>query len=180
MAVLEIHKFPDKILTQMAGEITNIDGRVAGLLNSMVDTMYAAKGIGLAAPQVAVLDRALVMDIDTDNRGKKLMKLVNPVVSEASGEITTEEGCLSVVNYTAEVTRPSKILVKAWTTDHKEVEFEFEDLEAVCIQHEIDHLDGMLFIDKISKLKREMYRNRLKKMARHGPDEPDKDDVPRI
>lgn len=179
MAVLEIQKFPARILTQLAGEITNIDGRIAGLLNSMVDTMYAAKGIGLAAPQIGALERALVMDIDSENRGKKLVKLINPVVAEFSGEITTEEGCLSVVNYTAEVTRPSKILVKAWTTDDKEVELELEDLEAVCVQHEIDHLDGTLFIDKISKLKREMYRNRLKKMARPGL-EPSRNDVPRI
>ena len=179
MAVLEIHKFPARILTKLADEITNIDGRIAGLLNSMVDTMYAAKGIGLAAPQIGALERALVMDIDSENRGKKLVKLINPVVAEFSGEITTEEGCLSVVNYTAEVTRPSKILVKAWTTDDKEVELELEDLEAVCVQHEIDHLDGMLFIDKISKLKREMYRNRLKKMARPGP-APSRNDVPRI
>ncbi len=179
MAVLEIHKFPARILTKPADEITNIDGRIAGLLNSMVDTMYAAKGIGLAAPQIGALERALVMDIDSENRGKKLVKLINPVVAEFSGKITTEEGCLSVVNYTAEVTRPSKILVKAWTTDDKEVELELEDLEAVCVQHEIDHLDGMLFIDKISKLKREMYRNRLKKMARPGP-EPSRNDVPRI
>ena len=179
MAVLEIQKFPARILTKLAGEITNIDGRIAGLLNSMVDTMYAAKGIGLAAPQIGALERALVMDIDSENRGKKLVKLINPVVAEFSGEITTEEGCLSVVNYTAEVTRPSKILVKAWTTDDKEVELELEDLEAVCVQHEIDHLDGTLFIDKISKLTREMYRNRLKKMARPGP-EPSRNDVPRI
>ncbi len=179
MAVLEIQKFPARILTKPADEITNIDGRIAGLLNSMVDTMYAAKGIGLAAPQIGALERALVMDIDSENRGKKLVKLINPVVAEFSGKITTEEGCLSVVNYTAEVTRPSKILVKAWTTDDKEVELELEDLEAVCVQHEIDHLDGMLFIDKISKLKREMYRNRLKKMARPGL-EPSRNDVPRI
>ena len=180
MAVLEIHKFPDKILTQVATEITDIDGRVAGLLNSMVDTMYGAKGIGLAAPQVGMLERALVMDTDADNRGKRLIKLVNPVITEASGEITTEEGCLSVVNYTAEVTRPSKILLTGWTTGHKEIEMEFEDLEAVCIQHEIDHLEGTLFIDKISKLRREIYRNRVKKMARQEPVWPDRDDVPRI
>ena len=180
MAILEIHKFPDKVLTQVATEIADIDGRVAGLLNSMVDTMYGAKGIGLAAPQVGMLERALVMDTDADNRGKRLIKLVNPVITEASGEITTEEGCLSVVNYTAEVTRPSKILLTGWTTDHKEIEMEFEDLEAVCIQHEIDHLEGTLFIDKISKLRREIYRNRVKKMARQEPVWPDRDDVPRI
>ena len=178
--MLEIHRFPDRILSKTAAQVENIDGRMAGLLNSMVDTMFAANGIGLAAPQVGRLQRAIVMDHDTDNRGKNLIKLINPVIVEASGEITTEEGCLSVVNYTAMVTRASKILLKGWTPDEKEHELEYEGLQAVCIQHEIDHLEGKLFIDQISRLKRDMYRKRILKAAKTDTTASRGDKVPRI
>jgi peptide deformylase len=180
VAILEIHKYPDPILKKSCPEVAEIDGRVAGFLNSMVDTMYAARGIGLAAPQVGLLERALVMDTDTDNRGKELLKIINPIITESSGEITTEEGCLSVVNYTAEVTRAAKILVKGWTSDHKEIELELEGLQAVCVQHEIDHLDGTLFVDLISKLKRDLYRKRLRKLAKTGGPTSGNDDIPQI
>ncbi len=168
MAVVEIKKFPDPVLKKQAKAVAEIDGRIAGLLNNMVDTMYTANGIGLAAPQVGVLERAIVVDTDTSDRGRKLVKIINPEVVEASGEITIEEGCLSVVNFTAEITRPRKILVKGWTVDQQEVSLEFEDIDAVCIQHEIDHLEGTLLVDHISRLKREMYRKRLKKQGSGG------------
>jgi peptide deformylase len=168
VSVLEIKKYPDAILKKHAKSVERIDGRIAGLLNNMVDTMYIANGIGLAAPQVGVLERAIVIDTDTDNRGKKLVKMINPEVVEASGEITIEEGCLSVVNFTAEVTRPRKILVRGWSVDQKELEMEFEDIDAVCIQHEIDHLEGTLLVDHISRLKRDLYRKRLKKQDPGG------------
>jgi peptide deformylase len=168
VSVLEIKKYPDAILKKHAKNVERIDGRIAGLLNNMVDTMYIANGIGLAAPQVGVLERAIVIDTDADNRGKKLVKLINPQVVEASGEITIEEGCLSVVNFTAEVTRPRKILVRGWSVDQKELEMEFEDIDAVCIQHEIDHLEGTLLVDHISRLKRDLYRKRLKKQDSGG------------
>ena len=161
--MLEIRRFPDPVLQKKAREVTNIDGRVAGLLNSMVDTMYAANGVGLAAPQVGASQRALVMDTDAENRGRELMKLLNPAIVESSGEITWEEGCLSLVNLTVEMTRAERVLVRAWTLDQREVEFEAEGLAAVCIQHEIDHLDGTLLVDHLSRLKRDMYRKRLKK-----------------
>lgn len=163
MSILEVRKFPDPILARHATEVRDINGRIAGMLNSMVDTMYVARGIGLAAPQVGVLERALVVDTDPDNRGRKLIKIINPVIAEASGEITYEEGCLSIVNFTAEVQRAQRVLVKGWSVDQKEIEIEAEDLEAVCLQHEIDHLEGKLLTDRISRLKREMYRKRLKR-----------------
>jgi peptide deformylase len=179
VSVLEIYKYPDPVLTKKAREIKQIDGRTAGMLHSMVDTMYAANGIGLAAPQIGVSERAIVVDTDPDNRGKHLVKVLNPVIVEAQGEITWEEGCLSVVNVTAEVTRAQKILMKGWTIDQQEIEIEAEDLAAVCIQHEIDHLEGTLLIHHISKLKRDMYRKRLKKAG--GPDElPARNGVPHI
>lgn len=172
MSVLSIHRFPDRVLKQTATDITRIDGRVAGLMNNMVDTMYAANGVGLAAPQVGILERAIVIDPDSENRGKRLMKIINPEIVESEGEITWEEGCLSVVNYTAEVQRARRVLVRGWSVDHKEVEIEAEELAAVCLQHEIDHLDGTLFIDHISRLKRELYRKRLKKAAKDGDTRP--------
>lgn len=173
--ILQIRRFPDSILSKHATAIDAIDGRVAGLLNSMVDTMYAANGIGLAAPQVGVLERALVIDTDPDHRGKRLIKIINPVIAEASGEISWEEGCLSVVSFTAEIKRARHVLVRGWTVEQKEIEIEAEDLQAVCLQHEIDHLEGVLLTDQISKLKRDLYRKRLKRglldsgEARGGP-----------
>ena len=168
MSILEIRKFPSRVLTQKATPVRQINGRTARMLNDMVDTMYSANGIGLAAPQIGILERAIVIDPDSESRGKNLLKILNPVIVESSGSVVWEEGCLSVVNYTAEVTRARHILVRGWTIDQKEVEVEASDLEAVCLQHEIDHLEGTLFIDHISRLKRELYRKRLKK---HGIDD---------
>lgn len=165
MPILEIRKYPDPSLKRKSKPIDQIDGRVAGTMNNMVDTMYMANGIGLAAPQVGILQNAIVVDTDPDNRGKQLIKIINPVVVESEGETVTEEGCLSVVNFTTEVTRAAKILVKGWSVDQKELEIEAEDLAAVCIQHEIDHLDGILLTDHISRLKRDMYKKRLKRMG---------------
>jgi peptide deformylase len=168
--VLEIRRYPDPVLQKKAREVGHIDGRVAGLLNSMVDTMYAANGVGLAAPQVGASERVLVMDIDPENRGKQLIKIVNPVIAESSGEIVWEEGCLSLVNFTVEMTRAQRVLVRGWSIDQREVEFEAEDLAAVCIQHEIDHLDGTLLVDHISRLKRDLYRKRVRKGVAETPD----------
>jgi len=185
VSVLEIHRYPDSILAKVCAPVATIDGRVAGMLHNLVDTMYAANGIGLAAPQVGVLENAIVVDVDPDNRGKQLLKLINPEIVESSGTITTEEGCLSVVNFTAEITRSRHILVHAWSVDQNEIELELDDLAAVCVQHEIDHLRGTLLTDHISRLKREMYRKRLKKMAQAnmppGSDPSSSDDsTPRI
>jgi peptide deformylase len=163
VSVLEIKKYPSRVLKQKSTDVREISGRVARMLHDMVDTMYIANGIGLAAPQVGVLDRVIVVDTDPDNRGKSLLKLINPVIVESSGSVVWEEGCLSVVNYSAEVTRAKDILVRGWTLDQREVEIEASDLEAVCLQHEIDHLEGTLFIDHVSRLKRELYRKRLRK-----------------
>jgi peptide deformylase len=163
VSVLEIHKYPSRVLKQKAHDVRDIGGHVARMLHDMVDTMYIANGIGLAAPQIGVLERVIVVDTDPDNRGKNLLKIINPVIVESRGSIVWEEGCLSVVNYTAEVTRAQEILVRGWTLDEKEIEIEASDLEAVCLQHEIDHLEGTLFIDHVSRLKRELYRKRLRK-----------------
>jgi peptide deformylase len=124
--------------------------------------------VGLAAPQVGVAQRAIVLDVDHENPGKHSLKLINPVVVEREGSIVWEEGCLSVVDFTAEVRRSAKVLVKAWTVDQREISIEAEQLLAVALQHEIDHLDGKLFLDRLSRLKRDLYRRRVKKMLRDG------------
>ena len=163
MSVLEIKKYPNRVLKQKAADVRDISGRTARMLHDMVDTMYIANGVGLAAPQIGVLERVIVIDTDPENRGKNLLKVINPVIVESRGSVVWEEGCLSVVNYTAEVKRAREVLVRGWTLDQKEIEIEAEELEAVCLQHEIDHLEGTLFIDHVSRLKRELYRKRLRR-----------------
>src|SRR5579863_2533956 len=168
MALLKIHKFPDTALKQPATAVEQIDGRLNGFIDSMVQTMYAAPGVGLAAPQVGDSRRIVVLDTDHENPGKHLLKLINPKIVEAEGSISWEEGCLSVIDFTADVQRAERVLVRAWTPDQKEIEIEANDLLAVALQHEIDHLDGKLFIDRISRLKREIYRRKVKKMIKDG------------
>jgi len=180
MAVRRILKFPEPVLKQTAMDVSRIDGQADEVLRDMVETMYAAPGVGLAAPQVGVGERMIVVDVDTENPGKALLKLINPVIAERAGTILWEEGCLSVVDYTAEVKRSAHILLKAWTLDQQEVEIEAEGLLAVALQHELDHLDGKLFIDRISALKRDSYKRKIKKLLRDGVDldtyRPERDD----
>src|SRR3984893_10206312 len=158
MALLKIRKFPDPALKDAAKPVANIDGGLSSFIESMVQTMYAAPGVGLAAPQVGDSRRVVVLDTDHQNPGKKLLKLINPKVVEAEGSVIWEEGCLSVIDYTADVKRAARVLVRAWTPEEKEIE----------IEAEIDHLDGKLFIDRISRIKRELYRRKLAKLIKEG------------
>ena len=168
MELLRIRKFPDEVLKRPAHPVENINGDLNSLVDSMAQTMYAAPGVGLAAPQVGESKRIIVLDTDHEEPGKHLLKLINPRVVEAEGKIVWEEGCLSVIDYSAEVERAAKVLVRAWTPEQKEIEIEAGELLAVALQHEIDHLDGKLFIDRISRIKRELYRRKLKKMIKEG------------
>jgi peptide deformylase len=170
MALRRILKYPEPVLKQTAVDVANIDGQIDEVLRDMVDTMYAAPGVGLAAPQVGIGERMIVVDVDAENPGKHLLKLINPVIAEREGTILWEEGCLSVVDYSAEVRRSARILLRAWTVDQQEVEIEAEGLLAVALQHELDHLDGKLFIDRISALKRDSYKRRIRRMIRDGID----------
>jgi|SRR5437588_3014578 len=168
-----IFTFPDDILKQVAAPVRSIDGTLAAFLDEMAQTMYAAPGVGLAAPQVGLSERAIVLDCDSaeeraEGRGRGLLRLINPEIVEAEGSILWEEGCLSVVDFTAEVKRASRVLVRAFTPEQKEVRLEAEGLLAVALQHEIDHLDGKLFIDRISRLKRDLYKRKVKKLQREG------------
>jgi peptide deformylase len=168
-----IYTFPDDILKHVAAPVQTIDGQLAAFLEEMARTMYAAPGVGLAAPQVGLSERAIVLDCDSaeeraEGRGRGLLKLINPEIVEAEGSILWEEGCLSVVDFTAEVKRAARVLVRAFTPEQKEVRLEAEGLLAVALQHEIDHLDGKLFIDRISRLKRDLYKRKVKKLQREG------------
>src|SRR5262249_6805451 len=142
MALREILQYPNAVLKERATPVENIDGDVARLIEDMAETMYAAPGVGLAAPQVGVGQRVLVLDVHGEHEepGKRLLKLINPEIVEREGEIVWEEGCLSVPELTAPVKRARRVLVRAWTPEEREIEVEGEDLLAVALQHEIDHL----------------------------------------
>ena len=171
---LEILKYPDVRLTKKADPVTKITEDTVRLVEDMLETMYAAPGVGLAANQVGVLQRIVVLDVDHENPGKKIYKLINPVIARTEGQVIWEEGCLSVVDFTAEVRRAERIAVSALDEKGNDVKIEAEGLLSVALQHEIDHLDGKLFIDRISRLKRDLYVRRRKKMLRNGtePAEP--------
>jgi peptide deformylase len=172
MAILEILKYPAPVLTKAAAPVNNVSVKTLTLIDDMLETMYAAPGVGLAAPQVGVSQRIVVLDIDHENPGKQVYKLINPMITRAEGELVWEEGCLSVVDFTAEVRRAAQVEVVARDEREKEVKIAAEGLLAVALQHEIDHLDGKLFIDRISRLKRELYTRRRKKMLRTGVEPP--------
>ena len=168
-----IYQFPDDVLKLVAAPVQQIDDKLVAFLEEMAQTMYAAPGVGLAAPQVGLSERAIVLDCDSreereNGRGRGLLKLLNPEIIEREGSVLWEEGCLSVVDFTAEVKRAERVLVRAFTPDEKEVRIEADGLLAVALQHEIDHLDGKLFIDRISRLKRDLYKRKIKKLQREG------------
>jgi peptide deformylase len=168
MALLEIRKYPDAVLSTVASPVKNITGETAKYVADMIETMYAAPGVGLAGPQVGISQRVIVLDVDHENPRKQVFKLINPVITRAEGEVIWEEGCLSVVDFTAEVKRAAKVEVVAFDENQKEIRIDADGLLAVALQHEIDHLDGKLFIDRISRLKRDLYRRRRNKMLRDG------------
>ncbi|MFP5221521.1 MAG: peptide deformylase [Acidobacteriota bacterium] len=158
-----ILKYPDPILSKRAQEITEITPELKELAKDMAEAMYEHRGIGLAAPQVGECCRLIAVDVSGPDERTELMFLVNPVIVSREGEVEDEEGCLSVVQLRAKVKRSEKVVVKARDLDGKDVEIPADGILAVCLQHEIDHLDGVLFIDHISRLKRALYDNKIKK-----------------
>ncbi len=168
MAILDILHYPDPRLRNKAKPVKQVDGAVRTLVDDMLETMYQAPGIGLAATQVNVDKRVLV--IDTSEEKNNPQCFINPQIVEKDGEEKMEEGCLSVPGIFEPVTRADNIRVRALDRDGNEFEMEADGLLAVCIQHEIDHLDGKLFVDYLSSLKRQRIRKRLEKEARqHKP-----------
>jgi peptide deformylase len=161
MARLTILEFPDPRLRTRAQPVEHVDGELRRLIDDMFETMYAAPGIGLAATQVNVHKRLLVIDI-SETRNQPLA-LINPEVIQRQGVEETEEGCLSVPGIYDKVTRAERIRVRALDRNGKSIEFDADGLLAVCIQHEIDHLDGKLFVDYLSELKRTRIRKKLEK-----------------
>ena len=166
MAVLPIRRLPDPVLREQAQEITEVNGELQRLIEDMAETMYAAPGLGLAANQVGVLRRLMVLDVSHRDGGPRDLKVIlNPCITAAEGEIIREEGCLSVADFAAEVRRHARVTVTGLDREGNPLKISGEGLLAVVIQHEVDHLNGILFIDRISRLKRGLYLRRLKKQA---------------
>lgn len=167
MSSLEIVTYPDNFLRQPTREVTQIDGGLQHLIDEMTETMYQAPGVGLAAIQVRVNKSLLVYDIAPQEEGRRVNALINPKIVEQEGEIISEnEGCLSVPDFRADVKRAERILVEAVDREGKPLRLEAEGFLAVVLQHEIDHLNGKLFIDRISALKRQMYIRRVNKLLK--------------
>lgn len=164
MAVRPILIAPDPILKRKANPVSNVDDEVRRLLDDMLETMYQAPGIGLAAPQVGLSRRVLVMDVAPEGEAPQPFKMINPEIVWSSEETSTyEEGCLSIPDYYAEVTRPAEAKARYVDETGEMRELHATGLLATCLQHEIDHLNGVLFIDRISSLKRDMILRKLKK-----------------
>jgi peptide deformylase len=164
MALLPILHYPDPRLYKVAAPVVAVDGRIRQLIKDMAETMYAAPGIGLAATQVDIHERVIVIDISEAH--DHLQAFVNPEIIESSGETETEEGCLSVPGVFDTVRRAERVKVRAMTADGEPFTLEAEGLLAVCIQHEIDHLDGKVFVDYLSRLKQQRIASKLRKQQR--------------
>jgi peptide deformylase len=166
MALLDILQFPDPRLRQICEPVHTVDEDICRLVDDMFETMYAAPGIGLAAIQVNVHKRLIVVDVTEDQSGP--LCLINPEIISAEGEEEMQEGCLSVPGFYETVRRAEKVRAKALDRDGQPLEFDADGLLAVCIQHEIDHLDGKLFVDYLSVLKRQRIRKKLEKAQRQA------------
>ena len=169
MAILPILVAPDPRLKRTAQRVVRVDDAIRQLMDDMLETLYAAPGVGLAAPQVGVTKRVLVVDIGKGEARKPLL-MANPEIVSASDELATyEEGCLSFPEQFAEVERPAKVRIRYIDHENEIREVEAEGLLATCIQHEMDHLDGVLFVDHISALKRGIILRKMKKAKRTEP-----------
>ncbi len=164
MAILEIKRYPERVLREKCLPVENIDGKLQRLIDNMLETMYAAPGVGLAAPQVGISKRLVVIDISLREEEKTpLIVLINPEILDAEGEVEGEEGCLSLPGYTTTVKRSERIVVRGLDRKGKPLEVEGTGLLSRALQHEIDHLNGTLLIDRISSIKREFFKKRFHK-----------------
>jgi peptide deformylase len=162
LSVLTILEFPDERLRKKAVAVQTVDGKIKKLVDDMLETMYLAKGVGLAATQVNVHQRIVVIDVSEEK--DKPLCLINPEIIAKDGVEESEEGCLSVPGFFETVKRAERIKVKALNKDGQPFEFEADALLAVCVQHELDHLEGKLFVDYISALKRQRIKKKLEKI----------------
>jgi peptide deformylase len=168
MAIRPIVKWGDPVLHAPAAPVKDIDGSLRSLVADMVETMYAAPGIGLAAPQIAVPYRVIVVDLSVGQDKAQLIALVNPEIVEKEGEQRHEEGCLSVPGFGGVPARPARVVVRGLDVDGRERRYEGSELLARAFCHEIDHVDGLLFVDRLSPLKRDLLKRKLRKRARTG------------
>jgi peptide deformylase len=160
MALRTIRTFPDPVLKKRSKEVKEINKHVLDLLDDMAETMYGANGVGLAASQVGENLRLMVVDADRENRGKHTYKLINPKIILRQGTIESEEGCLSLPDLTIKVERAEKVVVEAVLPDGSPIRIDADDFLSIALQHEIDHLDGILLVDRLSSLKRNLYRKK--------------------
>jgi len=154
---------PDPLLKQKSAPVTIITDDIIQLAKDMAETMYDAPGVGLAAPQIGVLQRVIVIDVAAKDEPRQLITAINPVIIQGEDEVFEEEGCLSVPDFSANVKRHKRVVVKGLNLDGQERIWHADDLLAIAFQHEIDHLDGILFVDRLSPLKRELFLKKLKK-----------------
>jgi peptide deformylase len=168
MTQIPIRIIPDLVLRQKAQPVSSVDKRIAKFMGDMLESMYKGHGIGLAANQVGSLERIITIDVSEQRSGDKALLMANPEIiwSDPADTFTYNEGCLSIPDHYADVTRPKRIRLTYLDQHGKKQELEAEDLLSQCIQHEIDHLDGVLFIDHISKLKRDMIVRKVEKAQR--------------
>ena len=169
MPLLEILTYPNPVLRKKTTSVTTFNDDLKTLVKNMAATMYDAPGVGLAAPQVGESLRLVVIDVTPEDEENKLLVLANPEICEEEGSVIEEEGCLSLPELVANVKRFARIKVKAQNINGEPIEFEAEEWFARIIQHEIDHLQGTLFLDKISVLKRAMYKKKRKKQLVESP-----------
>ncbi len=166
MAILEIVKYPHPVLKKPCEPVGEIDEEVRKLIDDMRETMYGARGVGLAACQVGVSRRVIVLDVSPMDPQHAFLALINPEIISEEGEVDHEEGCLSVPDYLEKVKRKEKVCVRGLSPEGMEVEIKGDGILAMALQHEIDHTNGILILDRVSRLKREIYRNKLKKEKR--------------
>ena len=167
MAILPILVAPNPILKKKAEPVEKVDAEIVKLMDDMLDTMYDAPGIGLAAPQVGVSKRVLVMDVAREGDEPQPVRMANPeIIWESEDTAPYEEGCLSFPDQYAEVIRPAQVKVRYLNEKNESCEIEADELMATCVQHEIDHLDGVVFVDYLSTVKRSMIMRKLKKLMK--------------
>jgi peptide deformylase len=166
--ILPIVKFGDPVLHKEGEDVTGIDGNLAEFVDNMFDTMYEARGVGLAAPQVALSKKIFVMDVSGGKETRERIVCINPRIVETKGSVVSEEGCLSFPGFYFEVERPEVVTVSALDINGKEFTFEVEGLGARCALHETDHLNGKLFIEFLSPLKRDLLKRKIKKKIKLG------------
>ena len=163
MALLELKIYPDPILRTKAEDVTDFGANLQAFVNSMAETMYHEHGVGLAAPQVGVTKRVTVIDVS--RKENDLLVFINPVITHREGSVSSEEGCLSIPDYREKLKRSERVVVTAVDRHGKTFETAAEGLLAICLQHEIDHLHGVLFIDHLSRLKKSLFNRWLKRQS---------------